>query len=1498
MIARFCLYVLLFLLPVTTILAKPKKHEVVSGEVSVSSQNTTTTIHQQTDKAIIQWEEFSINQGEKVHFSQPSKKAAILNRVMGQKPSEIYGTLSSNGKIYLLNKNGIVIGPEGRIDTAGFIASTLEIEDHQFLAEQPLIFSGSSSASIVNLGRIETHAGDLFVLAQRVENQGTLKAENGAVYVGGATEILLKEDTPEQIFIRPGSIGSVSNEGTIEGIQTIIKAAGDNAYALALNQQGVIQATGVKFEDGKVLLCAEKGVTQVSGTVRAHHTEGLGGTIHLLGDQVGLVADAIIDVSGLNGGGEVLLGGDYQGKNRAIKNAENVFIGAEAHIFAQSTESGKGGKVIIWGDNSAQYFGSIDVSGMTGGGFVEVSSPLHLCYQGDVNLSSKQGLKGELFLDPSDITIGSFGGTSTPTFPTSPGNYNPPGSSGNLDIANLTSGLNSGNVTVSTSAGSGGSGNVTFNSGINLTWNAPTTFTILADGQVSLHNNIIQNTHTGSGNFNAIDFSGDVVTVGAFGSNAGVALKGVTITSVEGNISLTGTNTLSGGTGTYLWDNTTISSTGGGVDSATIQLTGSTTVGAGAAEGLHIENTILSSVDGDIIFIGTAIGNTNAIDLFDSTVSTTGIGANAGDIIFQGMNPSLGILPSGIAVGGAFTGTVIETDVGMISFLSDGRLSISSPCTVGSASMTGDIMISVNAMILTGSTIDILSTGVLTVQPDNPSLTMGVGGGSSGTLHLSTSNLDKFQAGFSNRIFGRADGTGIFEVGSYTYPDPITVYGKQIDVVGAVNAGANNVIFNLGFPSSGTLNLNALVTTTGTFQVNGGGFDDLFNINVSGQTATLIGNGGENTLSYGSGANTWSITSNNGGTVGSVTFSDMNNLIGGSGNDDFTLGGSFQIDGTVGIDGGGGTNSVTGPNVATGWTITGNNAGTVNPGVGATPLTNIQTFTGGSAADTFTFNGNFQLSGIDGGGGTNSVTGPNVATGWTITGNNAGTVNPGVGATPLTNIQTFTGGSVADTFTFNGNFQLSGIDGGGGANSVTGPNLATTWVITSGSSGTINPGIGVTPLTNIQTFTGGSANDLFNLSADITIPTLQAGGGVNTLTFLAGWTIPAAIDLNTTTGFQVINGPSGLDNTLTGNNLANTWHITGTNSGTLQNTTFPLPTLFTFTNFPNLIGGSSSDSFIFDGNYQLNGTVGINGSGGTNSVTGPNVATTWVITSGTSGTINPGIGVTSLTNIQTFTGGSANDLFNLSADITIPTLQAGGGINTLTFLPGWTIPAAIDLNTTTGFQVINGPSGLDNTLTGNNLANTWHITGPNSGTLQNTTFPLPTLFTFTNFPNLIGGTSSDSFIFDGNYQLNGTVGIDGGSGANSVTGPNVATAWTITGNNAGTINPGVGATPLTNIQSFTGGSAADTFTFNGNFLLSGINGGGGANSVTGPNVATAWTITGNNVGTINPGVGATPLTNIQSFTGGSAADTFTFNGNFLLSGIDGGGGANSVTGPN
>src|SRR5262245_3905785 len=113
--------------------ANPVLEGVVAGAAEIGNVGNTTTIIQQSQNAIINWSDFSIAQGELTQFLQPNSEAAALNRVTGGNPSAIYGSLLANGRIFLINPNGIVVGASGVIDTQSFLASTLDVADAQFL---------------------------------------------------------------------------------------------------------------------------------------------------------------------------------------------------------------------------------------------------------------------------------------------------------------------------------------------------------------------------------------------------------------------------------------------------------------------------------------------------------------------------------------------------------------------------------------------------------------------------------------------------------------------------------------------------------------------------------------------------------------------------------------------------------------------------------------------------------------------------------------------------------------------------------------------------------------------------------------------------------------------------------------------------------------------------------------------------------------------------------------------------------------------------------------------------------------------------------------------------------------------------------------------------------------------------------------------------------------------------------------------------------------------
>ena len=248
--------------------ANPKNHSVVSGDANISHDGNLTEIRV-SDRAILNWEEFSIQAGETTRFIQSSQTAAVLNRVTGSQMSEILGLLQAGGQVYLINPNGVVIGKEGRIDTAGFVSSVYEIQNVDFLNGESIQFHGDELGEIINLGTISTTTGPVALIAHRVENSGTIHSAEGIVSLNSGHEILLDPTGQGLLFIRPDLKGDgVENNGTIEAYKTQLQADG-TPTSLAISLGGVIDAGSVHTIGGEVYLIAKEGSHAVSGTIRS-----------------------------------------------------------------------------------------------------------------------------------------------------------------------------------------------------------------------------------------------------------------------------------------------------------------------------------------------------------------------------------------------------------------------------------------------------------------------------------------------------------------------------------------------------------------------------------------------------------------------------------------------------------------------------------------------------------------------------------------------------------------------------------------------------------------------------------------------------------------------------------------------------------------------------------------------------------------------------------------------------------------------------------------------------------------------------------------------------------------------------------------------------------------------------------------------------------------------------------------------------------------------------
>ncbi len=538
-----------FLLLPIALFGKPKGHKVVAGTATVQESGNIQEI-QTSERAIIHWDEFSIGAGETTRFLQPNTNSAVLNRVANG-TSTIDGLLQTNGRVYLLNPNGVLIGPTGNIQAESFIASTLDFDNEDFFKNRELLFQGDSKARIVNLGKITALGGDVFLLAKAVVNEGNLQAKEGIVGIAAGEEILLKPSGMQRLFIAPKQEaekedGGIENPGLIEAATAELRADG-NAFRFAINQTGTIQANGIKKENGRVFLVAEGGTSINSGTISAP-----GGKVHILGKHVGVLETGKVDVSSDFGGGEVLIGGDFQGKNPDIPNAKTSVVMKGAEIFANALLEGDGGKIIVWSDDTTAVQGELYAcGGLKGGdgGFMEVSGVENLHYSGLAFGDAPQGKKGELLLDPSNIFI-ELSGTINVNFNASTGFFTANNFTGTLNNGAVASQLNMGSVdiTISTTSKFKAPGDIRMIAPI--TWSTKNNLTFLADNNISLDEQAeFDATGAGSITLNALKkiqvqkINKFETTSGSISLNAGTDIEiqptsPVTIKTGTGDISL------------------------------------------------------------------------------------------------------------------------------------------------------------------------------------------------------------------------------------------------------------------------------------------------------------------------------------------------------------------------------------------------------------------------------------------------------------------------------------------------------------------------------------------------------------------------------------------------------------------------------------------------------------------------------------------------------------------------------------------------------------------------------------------------------------------------------------------------------------------------------------------------------------------------------------------------------------------------------------------------
>ncbi|MDI2536890.1 two-partner secretion system exoprotein TpsA4, partial [Pseudomonas aeruginosa] len=330
--------------------ALPSGATVVSGDAGfqTSTDGRHMVIDQQSHKLITNWNEFSVRADERVSFHQPGQDAVALNRVIGRNGSDIQGRIDANGKVFLVNPNGVVFGKSAQVNVGGLVASTLDLADRDFLAGN-YQFSGDSGATVSNAGSLQaSEGGSIALLGARVSNDGVIQAQLGDVALDGDGLLNLQVDK--------GSVDALAHNGGLiraDGGQVLMSArSADSLLKTVVNNQGTLEARTLRSAEGRIVLDGgEQGTVRVAGKqdasaigggngglvlnqganveiqrtaqVDTHADQGATGTWRILSHEVSVAAVGQANAAG-DGSGQVHVAQGPAGANASDSNGVTI----------------------------------------------------------------------------------------------------------------------------------------------------------------------------------------------------------------------------------------------------------------------------------------------------------------------------------------------------------------------------------------------------------------------------------------------------------------------------------------------------------------------------------------------------------------------------------------------------------------------------------------------------------------------------------------------------------------------------------------------------------------------------------------------------------------------------------------------------------------------------------------------------------------------------------------------------------------------------------------------------------------------------------------------------------------------------------------------------------------------------------------------------------------------------------------------------------------------
>jgi len=801
----------------------PGGGRVVSGSVSITApaDGGGLTVLQGSQRAIVDWSSFSIGAGQSVRFVQPDAHAAILNRVTGATPTTIAGSLSGNGQVFLVNPNGIAITPSGTVRLGGgFVASTLDIRNDDFEAGR-LSFTdggkgvGQSAGRVGNAGSVQvTPGGFVALLGDAVSNGGSISAPLGRVALGSGSQATL--DLNDDGFLQVGwSAGPRSTDTGVDVAGEVHAAGGrieiKTADALAavrgvVNVSGSLIATSASGRDGMIVLEAgSAGTASLSGRLDvsggrgagsiavsgasvsidgaaarldAHSTAGRGGQIAVTAANDLSLGHAEVDASGTTGGGTLRLGGDYRGAGTLI-HAQTTTVDAAATLRADATVEGSGGLVVLWSDRQTDFRGQLSArgAGRGSGGTAEVSSHGVLGFAGTVDLAATGGHRGDLLLDPFNVTI------STSSDANHNASFTATGNSSIIKTTTLQTALASANVTVSTGSSGAQAGDITVANA--LTWASGTTLTLSAARDVTFNAAV---TATNGGGLTATAGRTVSVNQNLIGSGGAFNVNLHASTSTSGSVNLS---------------NAVVTTNGGTFDASATQSTASATA-------VSISNSTINTGGGALTIsahhtaAGSSGNKSKAISLSNASLQ---IGSGTASVVGTVTLSGAGNFADGIYA----TNSVTLGGTGSFSLSGTVSASTASTSAIGIEFFSGSFTAGSGSATLAGN-------GVRGFVSDfNQTLT--VNGGSLAVTGTAT-NDSGVQFKSANTLINNG-GTLTFAGTSASYRGLDAISGATLNVTGTVSLSGTNTCAGSCRDTPGARLADTITLNSGSLSISG-----------------------------------------------------------------------------------------------------------------------------------------------------------------------------------------------------------------------------------------------------------------------------------------------------------------------------------------------------------------------------------------------------------------------------------------------------------------------------------------------------------------------------------------------------------------------------------------------------------------------------------------------------------------------------------------------------